>query len=88
MNVEIFFWRSRDGDEIDFIVETGQNRFAIECKVGTPSTSALVKRRHLEELNLSAAYVVTLTALRREPWKVTEDWTAVSPLDLPLRCAL
>lgn len=86
MSVEISFWRSRDGDEIDFIVETGQKRFAIECKVGTPSTSALVKRRHLEELNLSAAYVVTLTALRREPWKVTEDWTAVSPLDLPPRC--
>jgi predicted AAA+ superfamily ATPase len=88
MSVEISFWRSRDGDEIDFIVETGQNRFAIECKVGTPSTSALVKRRHLDELNLSAAYVVTLTALRREPWKVTEDWTAVSPIDLPARCAV
>jgi predicted AAA+ superfamily ATPase len=83
-SVDISFWRSRDGDEIDFIVEVDQKRFAIECKVGTPSPSSLMKGRHLEELDLSAAYVTTLTALHREPWKVTEQWTAVSPIDMPL----
>jgi predicted AAA+ superfamily ATPase len=83
-SVDISFWRSRDGDEIDFIVEVDQKRFAIECKVGTPSPSSLMKGRHLEELDLSAAYVATLTALHREPWKVTEQWTAVSPIDMPL----
>jgi predicted AAA+ superfamily ATPase len=80
---DISFWRSRDGDEIDFLVEVDMKRFAIECKVGTPSMSTLVKGRHLEELDLNATYVATLTALNREPWKVTEEWTAVSPIDLP-----
>jgi predicted AAA+ superfamily ATPase len=81
---EISFWRSRDGEEIDFIVEADQKRFAIECKIGSPTTSSLLKGRHLEELDLSAAYVATLTALHRDPLKLTEQWTAISPIDLPL----
>ncbi|MFN5064104.1 MAG: ATP-binding protein, partial [Pseudomonadota bacterium] len=79
---EISFWRSRDGEEIDFIVEADQKRFAIECKIGSPTTSSLLKGRHLEELDLSAAYVATLTALHRDPLKLTEQWTAISPIDL------
>lgn len=81
---EISFWRSRDGEEIDFIVEADQRRLAIECKVGSPITSSLLKGRLLEELNLSAAYVATLTALHRDPLKLTDQWTAISPTDLPL----
>lgn len=81
---DISFWRSRDGEEIDFIVEFDQRRCAIECKVGTPSSGGLLHGRNLEELDLSAAYVATLTALHREPWKVTERWTAVSPTEIPL----
>jgi predicted AAA+ superfamily ATPase len=81
---EISFWRSRDGEEIDFIVEADQRRLAIECKVGSPITSSLLKGRLLEELNLSAAYVATLTALHRDPLKLTDQWTAISPIDLPL----
>lgn len=83
---EVSFWRSRDGEEIDFIVEVGQRRFAIECKVGTPSPSNLVKAQRLAELDVDKAYVATLTALNREPWKLTEHWTAVSPLDVPQLC--
>jgi predicted AAA+ superfamily ATPase len=81
---DVSFWRSRDGEEIDFIVEADQKRFAIECKVGTPTPSALVKGRRLEELELSGAYIATLTALNRAPWKVTDRWVASSPMDLPL----
>jgi predicted AAA+ superfamily ATPase len=83
---ELSFWRSRDGEEIDFIVEVGQQRFAIECKVGTPSPSTLVRAQHLDDLDLSGAYVATLTALNRAPWKVTELWTAYSPMELPVLC--
>ncbi len=81
---EICFWRSRDGEEIDFIVEDGEKRFAIECKVGTPLPKSLAKTKRLDELELSNAYVATLTALNRAPWKVTEQWTACSPTELPL----
>lgn len=81
---DICFWRSRDGEEIDFIVEVGERRFAVECKVGTPSLKSLAKAKRLEELQLSNAYVTTLTALHRAPWKITEQWTACSPTELPL----
>jgi predicted AAA+ superfamily ATPase len=81
---DICFWRSRDGEEIDFILEVGEKRFAIECKVGTPSPQSLAKAKRIEELELSNAYVATLTALNRAPWKVTEQWTAYSPTDVPL----
>lgn len=79
---DISFWRTRDGDEVDFIVEVDQKRFAIECKIGTPSANSLLKDRKLDELDVSAAYVATLTALQREPWNITERWKAISPLNL------
>jgi predicted AAA+ superfamily ATPase len=79
---ELSFWRSRDGEEIDFILEFDQKRFAIECKVGTPRPELLASQRRLDELDLAGSFVVTLTALEREPWYVTESWLACSPQEL------
>lgn len=79
---ELSFWRSRDGEEIDFVVEVDRKRFAIECKVGSPRPESLVSARRLDELEVLGAYVVTLTALNREPWLVTDHWRACSPHDL------
>ncbi len=84
MSFDICFWRTRDGEEIDFILEAGGRTCAIECKVGTPLPSGIAKAARLEELELSNAYVTTLTALNRAPWKVTEQWTARSPAELPV----
>ncbi len=83
-SLDICFWRSRDGEALDFIIEVDERKWAIECKVGTPSPNCLAKAKRLEELELNNAYIATLTALNRAPWKVTEQWTAYSPAELPL----
>lgn len=80
---ELTFWRTRDGQEIDFIVEADQKRYAIECKIGTPTIKALVKDHHLDELELAGCYVASLTALGRDPTKLTERWDIGSPETLP-----
>ena len=81
---ELYFWRSRDGEEVDFIVETGGQRFAIECKVGQPQPSGLARKKHLDDLEISKGYVATLTALGAEPHQITEHWMAGPPEQMPI----
>ena len=81
---ELFFWRNRDGEEIDFIVEANGERFAIECKLGQPQPSGLAKDRNLDELDIATGYVATLSALGREPYQLTNRWMAGPPERLPI----
>jgi hypothetical protein len=37
--VEISFWRTKDGQEVDFIVETSKSIFPVEVKMGIPRAS-------------------------------------------------
>jgi len=81
---DLSFWRSRDGEEIDFIVETAGQRFAIECKVGHPQPAGLARHNQLDELGIAKGYVVTLSALGTEPYALTERWNAGPPEHLPI----
>jgi predicted AAA+ superfamily ATPase len=82
--VEITFWRTRDGEEVDFLVETAGRVTPIEVKLGTPNGRALPKLDRLAESNWLSGRVVTLTHLTPtlDPIWITEGWKAASPLDL------
>lgn len=81
---ELSFWRSRDGEELDFIVEADGKQFAIECKIGRPHPDALLRKKHLDEIGVSSAYVATLTALGQDPYPLNAEWTAGPPDKLPI----
>jgi len=85
--VEITFWRTRDGDEIDFLVEAAGRITPVEVKLGTPNGRALPKLDRLAEPNWRTGKVVSLTHLDPNdpnPDRITlaEGWEAASPLAL------
>lgn len=82
--VEITFWRTRDGEEIDFLVEAGGRVTPVEVKLGTPDGRSLPKLARIAEPNWREGRVLSLTHLRPAPERLTlaERWLAASPLDL------
>lgn len=82
--VEITFWRTRDGEEVDFLIETAGKVTPIEVKLGTPNGRALPKWDRIAESNWGSGRVITLTHLDPipNPTSVAERWEAASPLDL------
>ncbi len=49
LEVQMHFWRTRDGQEIDFLVEYGGEVWPIEVKLGSPRSASLppLRRRWL-----------------------------------------
>jgi len=83
-SLDIAFWRTRDGDEVDFLVEARGHVTPIEVKLGTPDVRALPRLSKIAEPSWQPGRVVSLStvalAADQQPW--TTDWLAASPLDL------
>lgn len=80
----ITFWRTRDGEEIDFLVEEGGRITPIDVKLGTPDPRRLPRLAPIAELSWRPGRVLSLTALNpgHGTTALTPEWTLGSPLDL------
>ena len=80
----LYYWRTKDGIEVDFVLEDGQ--IAIECKISTP-----IDRRDLKGLLLfGKEYNAKLHVVSLEPRKrlMTIDGQEVTvwPIEEFLNC--
>ena len=82
---DVHFWRTRDGQEIDFLVEADGRVFPVEVKMGSPDASALVKLEAISSPNWQPGQVVSLAA-EDAPVSLTPEWRLCAPhrLDLGL----
>ncbi len=81
--VQIHFWRTRDAQEIDFLVESDGQVFPIEVKMGTPRPSSLCQLGRIASSNWKTGQVVSLAA-EEKPVNVTSEWRLCAPGDLNL----
>ena len=72
----ISFYRTRDGAEVDFLLETDKGTLAIEVKNGIPEKKDLLKLESLfeEVTNLSSGVVLSLTLQQERPATHPLDW--------------
>ena len=80
----IHFWRTRDGQEVDFLVETAGRVYPVEAKLGSPRHDRLAPLGKIAGANWEAGQVVSLAAERRA--SVGNGWTMCPPalLDIGL----
>ena len=76
--VQVHFWRTRDGQEIDFLVENDGKTFPIEAKLGSPRYAALPSLDRIAEPGWQEGQVVSLVA-EAEPVRLKDGWTLCSP---------
>lgn len=83
MDANIHFLRTRDGMEIDFIVETTKGIFPIETKAGTPNAKELPNLEKFADAQWRRGSVLSLQLVQRqESAELSREWIARSPLDL------
>lgn len=80
---EIHFWRTRDGREIDFLVETAGRCFPVEVKMGRPQTRDLLPLASISDPHWEQGQVVSLSG-EAGPEPLTKEWRVVSPAGLKL----
>ncbi len=73
------FYRSRDGIEIDFLVEARGAIQPIEVKMGNPSPRELPRLDRIRSPNWNPGIVVSLAYRGRELAAISEDWRLGSP---------
>ena len=76
--VEVRFWRTRDGQEIDFLVENDGRTFPVEVKLGSPRYTALPRLDRIAGPSWREGQVVSLVA-EAEPVRLKEGWSLCSP---------
>jgi predicted AAA+ superfamily ATPase len=83
----IYFWRTRDGAEIDFLVEARGSIQPVEVKLGCVSSQELVALARLNEPNWRRRRVISLAygAVNDRgggPVAISADWSAGGPASL------
>ena len=81
--VDIHFWRTRDGQEIDFLIEHAGRVWPVEVKLGSPRHDRLPPLDRIADPNWQPGQVVSLTA-PEQPVRIRERWTLCSPAALDL----
>ena len=76
--VQVHFWRTRDGQEIDFLVENDGKTFPIEVKLGSPRYTRLPPLERIAESNWQEGQVVSLVA-EEKPVRAKKGWTLCAP---------
>lgn len=76
--VQVYFWRTRDGQEIDFLVENDGKVFPVEAKLGSPRYAALPALDRIAEPNWQDGQIVSLVA-EAEPVRLDDGWSLCSP---------
>ena len=81
--VEVHFWRTRDNQEIDFLVEHAGKVWPVEVKLGSPRHVRLPRLERIAEPSWQPGQIISLAA-PEEPVRIREDWTPVSSSGAPL----
>lgn len=81
--LDIHFWRTRDGQEIDFLIESDGRTWPVEVKLGSPRYDRLPRLEQIAEPNWRDGQVVSLAA-PAEPVRITDSWTLCAPAALDL----
>ena len=79
---QITFWRTRDGEEIDFLVETDGKIFPIEAKLGSIEPNRLPKLEKISEHHWQTGSAITLTKLDQTATAIAPNWRTRSPSEL------
>ena len=82
-DVQVHFWRTRDGQEIDFLVASNGRIHPVEVKLGSPRHERMQRLEPIAEPGWERGQVVSLTAGAR-PVRLTADWTVCAPGALDL----
>lgn len=83
LEVSIHFWRTRDGQEIDFLVEHAGKVWPVEAKLGSPRHTRLPRLARIAEPHWQTGQVVSLAA-PDEPVPLRDDWAFCPPHALDL----
>ena len=79
-DVKISFWKTRDGEEVDFLVESGGRCYPIEVKLGLPDPRDLAPLARIRDSHWEPGVVVTLARIGAEqPASLHPDWAAIGP---------
>jgi len=62
LEVQVHYWRTRDGEEIDFLVESKGQIFPVEVKLGNPDARSLPNLKVISEMNWRNGTVLSLSA--------------------------
>ena len=81
--MDVHFWRTRDGQEIDLLTESDGRTWPVEVKIGSPRYDRLPPLGRIADPSWQAGQVVSLGA-PRAPARVTDDWILCAPRDLDL----
>lgn len=76
--VQVHFWRTRDGQEIDFLVEHDSKTFPVEVKLGSPRYAALPRLDSIAGPGWQEGQVISLVA-EAESVRLNDDWSLCSP---------
>lgn len=77
-DIQIHFWRTRDGEEIDFLVETNGFIFPIEVKLGNPDLRSLPGLEKIKDSNWKPGIVISLSAAESSV-ALSADWRLQGP---------
>lgn len=82
--VDITYWRTRDGEEIDFLVEAAGRICPIEVKMGTPDARGLPRLERMSDSRWDVGRVVSLLHLAPDslPATIAAGWQGASGSDL------
>ena len=82
--VDITYWRTRDGEEIDFLVEAAGRVCPIEVKMGTPDGRSLPKLERMSDSRWDVGRVVSLLHLNPDslPVTIADGWQGASTSNL------
>ena len=81
--VDVHFWRTRDGQELDFLIESDGRTWPVEVKVGSPRYDRLPPLRRIAEPSWQPGQVASLAA-PAAPARIADDWVLCAPGDLDL----
>lgn len=77
--VQFHFWRTKDGQEVDLLVETGGKIYPVEMKLGTPLSRDLLALDRIAEANWQRGQVISPVDLKAQ---VHPDWTCVKSFEM------
>ena len=80
LDAQIHFWRTRDGQEIDFLVETAGNVFPVEAKLGSPRYDRLAPLERIATSAWREGQVASLAATASA--RLSDRWVVRPPAEL------
>jgi predicted AAA+ superfamily ATPase len=70
----IYFWRTRDGEEVDFILETAKGIVPIEVKLGSPVQKEILPHHKLCIDNIQEGAIISIAMSQSIGELLAENW--------------